>query len=236
VPAVHLRQPVRPAEPLPGHPLHSVHVQWRRVPVAQRAALERLHRGLVLRSSVRLRADGVWHLRRDGGVRGAHGPPPSASTDSALLLPPSAAVPTRTLGASSTASAWTPRCARPRPPVNEARRGGAGTRSRYPRPSLSQAVRARVKQKAARRDATLARSRSPSGGPWRSPPSPGRFDDRASGAGRRGDRREPTCLIVRTCWGKIVEQEDFYFETARIVELDQALTRMGIEPTPAPAP
>jgi ketosteroid isomerase-like protein len=55
-----------------------------------------------------------------------------------------------------------------------------------------------------------------------------RFDDRATGPDGEMIYENRTCLVARTRWGKIVEQEDFYVDTSRIVELDQALERMGI--------
>jgi hypothetical protein len=36
-------------------------------------------------------------------------------------------------------------------------------------------------------------------------------------------------LVLRTRWGKIVEQSDFFVDTARLVEFDRRLAELGIE-------
>lgn len=54
-----------------------------------------------------------------------------------------------------------------------------------------------------------------------------RFDDVSGLDGERLDSNRPV-LMCRTRWGKIVEQEDFYEDTARIEAFDQRLTKLGI--------
>jgi mannose-6-phosphate isomerase-like protein (cupin superfamily) len=44
-----------------------------------------------------------------------------------------------------------------------------------------------------------------------------------------------TALVLRTRWGKIVEQNDFYVDTAPIAELDRKLTELGIQAIPKPS-
>ena len=39
-----------------------------------------------------------------------------------------------------------------------------------------------------------------------------------------------TVLVVRTRWGEIVENEDFYEDTARILALESKLRELGIAP------
>ncbi len=39
-----------------------------------------------------------------------------------------------------------------------------------------------------------------------------------------------TVLVLPTRWGKIVEQEDFYEDTSRMLVLEQALRERGIHP------
>jgi len=57
----------------------------------------------------------------------------------------------------------------------------------------------------------------------------GRFDDEAVGADGEQLYRNRVVLVIRTRWGKIVEHEDFYEDTSRIVALEQALRERGIE-------
>ncbi len=58
-----------------------------------------------------------------------------------------------------------------------------------------------------------------------------RFDDRASAPDGGEIYSNRTVLILRTRWGKIVEQEDFYEDTGRILALEQRLTELGVEPS-----
>lgn len=62
-----------------------------------------------------------------------------------------------------------------------------------------------------------------------------RFDDRATGPDGREIYANRTVLVVRTRWGKIVEHEDFYEDTERILALENALRDLGIVPADAVA-
>lgn len=55
-----------------------------------------------------------------------------------------------------------------------------------------------------------------------------RFDDEASD--ERGTRvyANRVVIVARTRWGRIVEHEDFYEDTGRIVELERSLAARGI--------
>ncbi len=55
-----------------------------------------------------------------------------------------------------------------------------------------------------------------------------RFDDHAHGPDGAQLYRNRTLLLARSRWGKIVEQEDFYEDTARITELDGRLAELGV--------
>jgi ketosteroid isomerase-like protein len=59
-----------------------------------------------------------------------------------------------------------------------------------------------------------------------------RFDDHADGPDgtRLYDNR--TVLVLRTKWGRIVDHEDFYVDTAAIETFDRKLTALGVEPVP----
>ncbi|NHP14251.1 hypothetical protein DBV08_20815 [Rhodococcus sp. KBW08] len=50
-----------------------------------------------------------------------------------------------------------------------------------------------------------------------------RFDDRALGPDGSVIYHNRTVLLVRTNWGKIIEQEDYYEDTARIGDFDRRL-------------
>ena len=60
-----------------------------------------------------------------------------------------------------------------------------------------------------------------------------RFDDRATGPD--GQELYANCVVIvaRTRWGKIVEQNDFYVDTARIVAFEEKLRQLGVEPVAA---
>jgi len=53
-----------------------------------------------------------------------------------------------------------------------------------------------------------------------------RFDDRAHGPGGEPLYANRTVLLVRTRWGRIVEQEDFYENTARIDTFEAHLAEL----------
>jgi ketosteroid isomerase-like protein len=61
-----------------------------------------------------------------------------------------------------------------------------------------------------------------------------RFDDHADAPDGTRIYENRTVLVLRTRWGKIVEQDDFYADTARIVALDRKLTELGVEPIHKP--
>jgi len=55
-----------------------------------------------------------------------------------------------------------------------------------------------------------------------------RFDDHADAPDGTRVYENRTALVLRTRWGRIVEQEDFYADTALITEFDRRLTELGI--------
>jgi ketosteroid isomerase-like protein len=59
-----------------------------------------------------------------------------------------------------------------------------------------------------------------------------RFDDHADGPDGTRLYENTTVLVLRTRWGKIVEQHDFYVDTERIAEFDRKLTALGIAAVP----
>jgi ketosteroid isomerase-like protein len=59
-----------------------------------------------------------------------------------------------------------------------------------------------------------------------------RFDDEAHAGGERVYANR-VAIVVRTRWGRIVEQDDFYEDTERIPALERALRRHGIAPVTA---
>ncbi len=56
-----------------------------------------------------------------------------------------------------------------------------------------------------------------------------RFDDEASAPDGERLYENRVVMVVRTRWGKIVEHEDFYTDTSRILAFEQALTERGID-------
>lgn len=60
-----------------------------------------------------------------------------------------------------------------------------------------------------------------------------RFDDVALAPDGRQIYANRICLVVRTRWGKIVEQEDFFEDTGRILALEVSLRELGIAPVDA---
>jgi ketosteroid isomerase-like protein len=56
-----------------------------------------------------------------------------------------------------------------------------------------------------------------------------RFDDHADAPDGTRIYENTTALVLRTRWGKVVEQHDFYFDTARLVDFDRKLTELGVE-------
>ena len=74
-----------------------------------------------------------------------------------------------------------------------------------------------------------------SGPPW-SMTLWARFDDHADGPDGTRIYENRTALVLRTRWGKIVEQDDFYADTERIAAADRKLTELGIAPVPKQVP
>lgn len=56
-----------------------------------------------------------------------------------------------------------------------------------------------------------------------------RFDDHADAPDGTRIYENRDVLVLRTRWGKIIEQDDFYADTARIETLDRKLTELGIK-------
>ena len=61
-----------------------------------------------------------------------------------------------------------------------------------------------------------------------------RFDDHADGPDGVRIYENSTVLVLRTRWGKVVEQHDFYVDTQEIVDFDRKLAERGVEAVPAP--
>ncbi len=59
-----------------------------------------------------------------------------------------------------------------------------------------------------------------------------RFDDNADSPDGTRLYENQTVLVLRTRWGKVVEQEDFFVDTVRLAEFDRKLTKLGIAPIP----
>lgn len=57
-----------------------------------------------------------------------------------------------------------------------------------------------------------------------------RFDDHAPGPDGEDLYANRVVVVARTRWGKIVEHEDFYENTGRIVEFEGKLQALGVEP------
>ena len=55
-----------------------------------------------------------------------------------------------------------------------------------------------------------------------------RFDDHADAPDGTRIYENHTVLVLRTRWGKIVEQHDYYADTAAILALENALEEMGV--------
>jgi ketosteroid isomerase-like protein len=62
-----------------------------------------------------------------------------------------------------------------------------------------------------------------------------RFDDRATGPGGEELYANRAVIVARTRWGRIVEHEDFYIDTARIVAFEEKLQALGVAPAAAQA-
>ena len=62
-----------------------------------------------------------------------------------------------------------------------------------------------------------------------------RFDDYADGPDGTRIYENRTVLVLRTKRGKVVEQEDFYVDTAGILAFDHKLAELGVTPVPKAA-
>jgi ketosteroid isomerase-like protein len=60
-----------------------------------------------------------------------------------------------------------------------------------------------------------------------------RFDDRATGPGGEELYANRVVIVARTRWGRIVEHEDFYLDTARINAFEEKLQALGVAPAAA---
>ncbi len=57
-----------------------------------------------------------------------------------------------------------------------------------------------------------------------------RFDDRATGPDGEELYSNRVVIVARTRWGKIVEHDDFYVDTARILAFEEKLRARGVGP------
>ena len=57
-----------------------------------------------------------------------------------------------------------------------------------------------------------------------------RVDDWADAPDGERIYENRTVLVLRTRWGRIVEQQDYYFDTGRIEAFDRRLGELGVEP------
>ncbi len=62
-----------------------------------------------------------------------------------------------------------------------------------------------------------------------------RFDDHADGPDGTRLYENRTVLVLKTKWGKVVDQEDFYVDTNNLIEFDRKLTELGVKPVPKAA-
>lgn len=59
-----------------------------------------------------------------------------------------------------------------------------------------------------------------------------RFDDHADAPDGTRIYENQTVLVLRTRWGKVVEQHDYYFDTGAIVTMEEALVERGVQAVP----
>lgn len=57
-----------------------------------------------------------------------------------------------------------------------------------------------------------------------------RFDDGAVDPAGRQIYANHAVLLLRTRWGRVVEQEDFYSDTGAILEFERSLSELGVSP------
>jgi ketosteroid isomerase-like protein len=60
-----------------------------------------------------------------------------------------------------------------------------------------------------------------------------RFDDRANGPAGEELYANRVVIVARTRWGRIVEHDDFYVDTQRIVAFEAKLRALGVAPAAA---
>ena len=60
-----------------------------------------------------------------------------------------------------------------------------------------------------------------------------RFDDHAEAPDGTRIYENRTVLVLKTRWGKVVEQEDYYADTGSILEFDRKLDELGVPPVPS---
>jgi ketosteroid isomerase-like protein len=60
-----------------------------------------------------------------------------------------------------------------------------------------------------------------------------RFDDRATAPSGEELYSNRVVIVARTRWGKIVEHDDFYTDTGRILAFEQKLQALGVGPVAA---
>jgi ketosteroid isomerase-like protein len=63
-----------------------------------------------------------------------------------------------------------------------------------------------------------------------------RFDDRATGPAGEELYSNRVVIVARTRWGKIVEHDDFYVDTERILAFEGKLQALGMRPVAGEAP
>jgi len=68
-----------------------------------------------------------------------------------------------------------------------------------------------------------------SGPPW-AMTAVAQFDDQALGPDGQELYSNQTMIMVRTRWGKVTEQRDFYVDTGRMIDFDRKLSELGIDP------
>lgn len=73
------------------------------------------------------------------------------------------------------------------------------------------------------------------GPPWRMTLL-ARFDDHAAGPDGEELYANRTVLLLRTRWGRIVRQEDYYEDTVRMAAFDRRLRDLGVLPVAESAP
>jgi ketosteroid isomerase-like protein len=61
-----------------------------------------------------------------------------------------------------------------------------------------------------------------------------RFDDRADAPDGTRIYENSTVLVLRTRWGKVIEQHDFFVDTQALVDFDRKLEELGVEAVPKP--